>query len=63
MAGVAYWVNGYLKDKGMNPVDKKSDVVQKIYEWVQSEYDNGRITIISDAELEMKTREVMGLKN
>ena len=63
MAGVAYWVNGYLKDKGMNPVDKKSDVVQKIYEWVQSEYDNGRITIISDAELEMKTREAMGLDN
>ena len=63
MAGVAYWVNGYLKGKGLNPVDKKSDVVQKIYEWVQSEYDNGRITIISDAELEMKTREAMGLDN
>lgn len=55
VAGVGYWINQYLKSKGLPEVDKKSELVQKVYEWVTNEYDNGRITMISDAELAAQT--------
>lgn len=32
-------------------VDKKSDLVVRIKEWVDAEYASGRQTIISDGEL------------
>ena len=30
---------------------KTSPVIRQIYDWVCSEYDNGRITVITDEEL------------
>lgn len=59
LAGVAYCINQYLKSQKMEEVDKKSDIVVNIYEWVKSEYDNGRITVISDDELIEKIHEQM----
>ena len=32
-------------------LDKKHPVVVKIKEWVDKEYENGRVTCISDTEL------------
>lgn len=51
VAGVAYWVNEYLQKQNKKPVDKSHPLVQKIYAWVQSQYDAGRVTMISDGEL------------
>ena len=51
LAGIAFWINNYLNLKGESRVDKKSAVVEKIKEWVDHEYANGRQTIISDSEL------------
>ena len=31
---------------------KKDPLVAKLYEWVTDQFDNGRITMISDAEME-----------
>ncbi len=51
VAGVAFWINEYRKARGEAPLDKNDPIVQSVYTWVMSEYDAGRITIISDEEL------------
>ena len=51
LAGIAYWVNNYFNFKGDKALDKKHPVVVKIKEWVDKEYENGRVTCISDSEL------------
>ncbi len=52
LAGIAYWINSYYKLSGTpNEVDKKSDLVIKIKEWVDAEYENERQTSISTGEL------------
>lgn len=52
VAGVAFWVNQYNKKLGLPAVSKNDPVVVKIYYWVCEQYDQGRITMISDEELE-----------
>lgn len=59
IAGVAYWINSYFEKTGYPAVDKSDSIVQRVYEWVSSEYENGRVTIISDEELTGKLLEVM----
>lgn len=56
MAGVAYWINRYLAKRGKPEIAKNDPVVEKIYNWVTAQYDEGRITIISDAEMEEQVR-------
>ena len=50
-AGVAYWINAYFKLTGNKKIDKKDKLVCKIQNWVNSEYDSGRQTSISDEEM------------
>lgn len=52
VAGVAFWINQYNKKLGLPAVSKNDPVVVKIYSWVCEQYDQGRITMISDEELE-----------
>lgn len=52
VAGVAFWVNQYNKKLGLPAISKNDPVVVKIYSWVCEQYDQGRITMISDEELE-----------
>ena len=52
LAGVAYWVNAYRAKRGEEGLQKKDPLIQKMYEWICSEYDSGRVTMISDSELE-----------
>ena len=59
VAGVGYWMNQYLQKKGLPTVDKNSDLVKKVYNWVMEQYDNGRITMISDEELIEITESVL----
>ena len=52
LAGIAYWINSYYKLAGTDKeVDKKSELVHKIKEWVDQEYENERQTTISTGEL------------
>lgn len=51
LAGIAHWINSYFKLKGNDAVDKLSPVVVKVKEWVDKEYDEGRVTVITDEEL------------
>jgi isopropylmalate/homocitrate/citramalate synthase len=50
-AGVAHWINGYLKLKGDEQMDKHHPVVLEMKKWVDEQYDSGRVTAISDTEL------------
>ena len=59
VAGVAFWVNEYRRKHGEDELPKTDSLIQKIYDWVTEEYDFGRVTMISDAELEQKYKELM----
>lgn len=51
LAGIAHWINSYFKLKDDRVVDKSHPVVAKVKEWVDDEYENGRVTVIADDEL------------
>ena len=52
LAGIAHWINSHYKLKDAAAVGKDHQITIKVKEWVDSEYDNGRITVIADAELD-----------
>ncbi|MGN0577865.1 MAG: 2-isopropylmalate synthase [Ruminiclostridium sp.] len=52
LAGIACWINNYYRLKGEDRISKKDPCVEKIKEWVDAEYASGRVTVISDDELE-----------
>lgn len=60
LAGIAYWINHNYGLKGENEVDKKDPAVIALKEWVDTEYQNGRQTAISDSELEKHLKELSG---
>jgi isopropylmalate/homocitrate/citramalate synthase len=51
LAGIAHWINAYYKLKGDRAVDKSNPIVVKIKDWVDEEYEDGRVTVITDDEL------------
>ncbi|MFA9377973.1 MAG: 2-isopropylmalate synthase [Lachnotalea sp.] len=51
LAGIAHWINTYYKLPEENQVDKNSSLVQMIKEWVDKEYESGRVTVLTDNEL------------
>lgn len=51
LAGIAHWINTYFKLKEENVVDKSNPVVYRVKEWVDKEYEGGRVTVITDKEL------------
>ncbi len=55
-AGVTFWINQYYKKHGKPEVDKNAPIVETIYEWVMKQYDEGRITMISDEELKEQVK-------
>ncbi|ABP66343.1 pyruvate carboxyltransferase [Caldicellulosiruptor saccharolyticus DSM 8903] len=62
IAGIVIWINRYFKDSGIDiQVDKKDPRVQKVKEWVDGQYENGRNTSISDEELKEVVKEVFGI--
>ncbi|HHT87513.1 MAG TPA: 2-isopropylmalate synthase, partial [Clostridiales bacterium] len=50
-AGIAHWINCYYKLKGDMAYDKNHPLVAKVKEWVDEQYDSGRITVITDEEM------------
>ena len=51
-SGIAHWVNSYYNLKGDMAYDKKHPAIEAVKLWVDTQYDDGRTTVISDAELE-----------
>ena len=51
LAGIAHWINTYFKLKEEKQLDKTSPVVAEIKKWVDKQYEEGRVTVITDAEM------------
>ena len=51
LAGIACWINNYYRLPESRRVDKRDPAVRRIKEWVDREYEGGRVTVISDGEL------------
>jgi len=58
LAGVAHWLNSYFRLKGADVIDKKNEVVFKIKEMVDTEYELGRNTVMGDLELVEMLKEI-----
>ena len=51
LAGIAHWINNYYRLSEEEKVDKNSELVTKLKKWVDAQYEDGRVTVISDEEL------------
>lgn len=51
LAGIAHWINTYFKLKEDDVVDKSHPLVEKVKEWVDTQYEGGRVTVITEEEL------------
>lgn len=66
LAGIAHWINTYYKLKGGKAIDKGHPIVAKVKEWVDKEYEGGRVTVITDDELISviaKARDELGISS
>ncbi len=60
LAGIAYYINVKYNLEDKNKVDKKSELVLKLKEWIDKEYEDGRQTTLSDEEIDNKVKEYSG---
>ncbi len=51
LAGIAHWINTYYRLEGERAVDKNSELVKRIKEIVDKQYEDGRVTVMTDEEL------------
>ena len=51
LAGIAHWINNYYRLDEGHKVDKNSELVVKLKKWVDEQYEDGRVTVVSDEEL------------
>ena len=58
LAGVAHWMNSFFGLEGVKALDKRDPIVEKIKNWVDEQYNDGRSTSLSDEELEHAIRQL-----
>ena len=51
LAGIAHWINTYYKLPAEKKLDKECELVKMVKTWVDHEYEEGRVTVITDDEL------------
>jgi isopropylmalate/homocitrate/citramalate synthase len=51
IAGLAHWINSYFKLKNPGRIDKGDPRLLPIQQWIEAEYEGGRVTTIADSEL------------
>ena len=59
LAGIAHWVNAYYKLTGAETFDKKHPVIERVKAWVDEQYAEGRVTVITDKELAREVQKAM----
>ena len=62
LAGIAYWINDNYDLEGSDMIDKHDPLVFGVKEWIDHEYEGGRVTTLSTHELESKIAELSGGK-
>ena len=60
LAGIAYWINENFGLEGVDALDKRDPIVAELKEWVDGEYAGGRVSALSNHELEAKLAELSG---
>lgn len=60
LAGIAYWINENYGLEGVDALDKRDPIVAELKEWVDGEYAGGRVSTLSNHELEAKLAELSG---
>ncbi len=56
-AGIAYWINQHYRLKDEEKIDKHDPLVARLKEWVDKEYEDGRVVVISHSEILEKIHE------
>ncbi len=51
LAGIAHWINTHYRLHPEEKIDKNAPLVMAVKEWVDKEYEEGRVTSITDDEL------------
>jgi citrate (Re)-synthase len=59
LASIAYWVNRRLELRGEDMIDKRHPGIVRINDWVETQYDKGRITSISSEELLLQAKKYL----
>ncbi|MDD5602738.1 MAG: 2-isopropylmalate synthase [Eubacteriales bacterium] len=59
LAGIAHWINAYFGFEGVKKIDKRDARVAKIKDWVDSQYNGGRTTSLSENELLEAIRKIV----
>ena len=51
LAGIAHWINTYYHLPEEDKISKDTPLVKMVKEWVDREYESGRVTILTNQEL------------
>lgn len=51
LAGIAHWINSYYRLPDEKKLTKDMPLVAIVKEWVDRQYEEGRVTVITDNEL------------
>ena len=65
LAGIAHWINTHYKLQGNDMIDKNNELVVKVKEWVDQQYEDGRVTVLTDDELMdviEQTKDILGVR-
>jgi len=60
LAGIAYWINENYSLSSDEAIDKHDSLVEKLKNWIDREYEDGRQTTLAPHELEAKIEELSG---
>jgi isopropylmalate/homocitrate/citramalate synthase len=58
-SGIAFWINTHLGLMGESAVDKRHPGVARIHKWIADQYEGGRMTGISNEEMEKRVRKYL----
>ena len=58
IAGIAHWINTYYKLPDERKVGKYCELVAAVKIWVDEQYDDGRVTVMTDEEMVQKITEI-----
>lgn len=58
LAGIAHWINTYYGLKEEKQLNKNHELVKILKEWVDQEYADGRVTVLTDEELVIQIEKV-----
>jgi len=58
LAGIAYWINQTYDLPDDQKLDKRDELVTKLKEWIDQEYEDGRQTVMTDKEMDEKLQEL-----